>query len=415
MASLASVPGDVHEVILSLLTYQDLAAAHCASRVLHERARDCAQGSGYEEYGIPRRVFLPMRISRVAVGWNFSLAAAENGGVWSWGWNNKGKLGLGHRDDCALPQRIEIFDGIVISSLAARGAKAAAVCRGEVYAWGEAYADCGADALTPQRVARVGDDGAPFVAASLSLNFGVAVDAKGRCWWWGKTSCGLCPETLARIGGLGRVVQVACGSYHCVALGADGRVRTFGRNNCHQVAPATGGVWHWLTSAAVTLYAFLGLSARGEMSVWELGLGSVSQDSADALVHLRPHTISGLEGVAVVHAGYDNSFAVTREEELFAWGCGSSGGLAMGSCDDRIHGPSLVALGRATSVHGTHGYGAISRDETGREAMCKAAYTWGASCFYAQVRARGHGEGGEAHAGLLLSPHKFVLEDDPSP
>ena len=61
---------------------------------------------------------------RVAVGFGFSLAATENGGLWSWGDTMLGQLGLGDTEDRATPTPVRNFDGLFLTCIAANEFKA---------------------------------------------------------------------------------------------------------------------------------------------------------------------------------------------------------------------------------------------------------------------------------------------------
>ena len=183
-------------------------------------------------------------------------------------------------------------------------------------------------------------------ACSVGVYFGVAIDARGSVWWWGLDSylTGL-TSTLARVpGAAAHAVQISVGFDHCLLLLATGAVYGLGGNDYNQVAPLP---------------------------------------VADSKVH-QPTLVAGLGSISIstVHAGRGSSFVVSEAGELFAWGFGSDGGLAMGTTADRRTGPGRVEALRSAKIRslgGSEGLVAVATNaETGNEEF----YTWGPTCAY---------------------------------
>jgi alpha-tubulin suppressor-like RCC1 family protein len=60
------------------------------------------------------RLLLPrVHIGQVSCGQKHGIALDSQGGAWSWGASDLGQCGLGTKDDVALPQRIQFFEGNV--------------------------------------------------------------------------------------------------------------------------------------------------------------------------------------------------------------------------------------------------------------------------------------------------------------
>jgi hypothetical protein len=55
------------------------------------------------------RVSFPVPFVSIACGYHHTLALDEEGGVWAWGQNCAGQLGLGHNNDCYSPQKVAFF------------------------------------------------------------------------------------------------------------------------------------------------------------------------------------------------------------------------------------------------------------------------------------------------------------------
>jgi alpha-tubulin suppressor-like RCC1 family protein len=56
------------------------------------------------------RVCFPVPFVSISIGFQHTLALDEKGGVWSWGSNYYGQLGLGHNNDCNAPQKVTYFE-----------------------------------------------------------------------------------------------------------------------------------------------------------------------------------------------------------------------------------------------------------------------------------------------------------------
>lgn len=58
--------------------------------------------------------------------------------IFAWGLNNHGQLGIGHKENTAIPTKIKKFDGINIVSIAGGEHHSIALtANGEVYCWGK--------------------------------------------------------------------------------------------------------------------------------------------------------------------------------------------------------------------------------------------------------------------------------------
>lgn len=76
-------------------------------------------------------------ITTVAGGWRHTMAADEEGNVYSWGWNKFGQLGHGDTEDRNAPSLIQALVGQKVSTVACGWRHAIAVTEdGQVYTWG---------------------------------------------------------------------------------------------------------------------------------------------------------------------------------------------------------------------------------------------------------------------------------------
>ena len=76
-----------------------------------------------------------------------TLGIDKDGGLWSWGWNDRGSLGHGHRNQVHQPELVSALSGIPIVQVAIGGWHCLALSKdGGVFAWGgNEYLQCGTD------------------------------------------------------------------------------------------------------------------------------------------------------------------------------------------------------------------------------------------------------------------------------
>lgn len=88
---------------------------------------------------IPRKLEM-LQIRRTAMmagGWRHSLAADEEGNLFSWGWNKFGQLGLGHNVDTCKPVEVKMPHGDKLKEFSSGWRHTLAVSKsGNFYAWG---------------------------------------------------------------------------------------------------------------------------------------------------------------------------------------------------------------------------------------------------------------------------------------
>ncbi|CAG0900887.1 unnamed protein product, partial [Cyprideis torosa] len=143
-----------------------------------------------------------------------------------------------------------------------------------------------------------------------------------------------------------KVIEVACGSHHSLALTAEGEVFAWGQNNFGQVGSGTttnqplprrvGGA---LTERAGRVKAIcagqtssFAVTEAGEVFSWgnngngQLGLGSSGNQP-------MPSRVPALSGVYVIQVtcGYAHTLALCDDGAVYAWGANSYGQLGTGN------------------------------------------------------------------------------------
>jgi alpha-tubulin suppressor-like RCC1 family protein len=192
-----------------------------------------------------------------------------------------------------------------------------------------------------------------------------------------------------RLAGISNVAAVAGGTYHSLALLADGTLRAWGQNNRGQVgngatndpiAPpaqvvglsnllaASGGYDHSLALKADGTVWGWGDNTRGE-----LGLGAYDTNTGYYIPFQTnlAQTIPGLTSIVAIAAGDGFSLAVKTDRTLWVWGANWNGQLGDGT-NLSTNVPHLSALSNIAAVSaGRYFAMALKTDGT--------VWTWGAN------------------------------------
>ncbi|XP_047330101.1 ultraviolet-B receptor UVR8 [Impatiens glandulifera] len=198
------------------------------------------------------------RVVFLSAGASHSVALLSGNIVCSWGRGEDGQLGHGDAEDRLLPTQLSALDGHEIISIICGADHTIALSQSnkQVYSWG--WGDFG----------RLGH---------------------------GNSSDLFIPQPIKALQG-SRILQIACGDSHCLAVTDEGEVQSWGRNQNGQ-----------------------------------LGLGTTE----DSLV---PQKIEAFKGIRVkmVAAGAEHTAAVTEDGNLYGWGWGRYGNLGLGDRADRL-------------------------------------------------------------------------------
>jgi len=301
----------------------------------------------------------------VACGEGFTAVVMERGDLWSFGEGASGQLGLGTDADRLLPACVgladEVFDGEAVVMVAAGDRHTACVtAKGTLWTWGKGdFGKLGhGDMERRQRPTRLGKEiygGSPAVMVSCGGRHTLLLTSLGCVWSCGAGGLGQLghgdtagQQVLTLVGTEGfrgtQIVMVAAGGLHSVALGAEGRVWTWGYGEDGQLGHMdqetrlvpTLLVGESLGACAVVLvvaggWHTMAVTVEGELWVWgqghygQLGLGDEANRLAPMLVEAEA-AFGGLQ-VLTVACGYFHSLAVTTDGALWTFGRGQNGAL----------------------------------------------------------------------------------------
>lgn len=300
---------------------------------------------------------LPLKCVEIACGRHFGLARMEGGlAVCSWGAGHFGQLGLGHDSAPCLdnPTVIEPLlphvVGSPIAQVCAGSWHAMALTEsGNIYSWGcNRNAQCGIKptkdppTLTvPQLVRFDHRDISRVVKVAAGKSHSVALDATGGVYCWGSCNYGQCGAVGRRRGGTAppkqvealsqvHIVDIAAGDSHTLALTGGGRVFGWGCGVEGQLG--IGAIIQ--LNPKPKLVADLDFVAIEAGREWKAKYNG--QKMTDSNPNAIPrssahyhHHLAGIPKVVSIHASGNCSFAKSSSGHVYAWGCNDVGNLGI--------------------------------------------------------------------------------------
>jgi len=376
-----------------------------------------------------------------AGGWH-TVALRRDGTVWAWGANNLGQLGDGTTTDRTTPVQVPGLTDV--ATVSAGSYHTVALRRdGTVWTWGANWAGQLGDGTTTGRTTPVQVTGLTdvvAVAAGATAGGGwtghaVALRSDGTVWAWGLNTSGQLGDgttagwrsTPAQVQGAADVIAASAGLGHAVALGRDGTVWTWGRNEYGQLGDGTttyrsaaaqvpgltdvaavaawflhtvalrrdGTVWAWgdnvygqlgdgtktnrstpvqtqgLTDV-IAVAAGVGhtVALRRDGTVWTWGKNTESQLGGSRTDPLVPGQVEKLTGVVAVAAGSYHTVALRGDGTVWTWGWNYSGQLGDGTTDSRLTPVQVTGLTNAIAVAAAYGHTVVVRADG-------TVWTWG--------------------------------------
>jgi alpha-tubulin suppressor-like RCC1 family protein len=302
----------------------------------------------------------------LAPGDHHVLALRSDGSMWAWGGNRLSELGDGTSIHRPTPVQVQVEDNPRFTAIAAGHHHALAVdSEGNLWSWGDnSYGRLG-DGTTikqsrPRKVAFPG--GRRLRAVAAGVNHSLAVAGDDSVWAWGANNRGqlgtgqrLTSITPVRISALDgrRIIAVAAGSEHSLALGADGVLWAWGFNETGQVG--NGTVSDQLVPVAV-LTQVTSMAAGLAHTVARLSNGRVWRWGDIWRRDLAPVQMPDLSNVRAISAAGVHSLAVLDDGSVRGWG-GNWGGQLTGTnpADLQCESGCVISLpGRAKQVYAAY-------------------------------------------------------------
>ncbi|MFH0796212.1 MAG: choice-of-anchor D domain-containing protein [Candidatus Omnitrophota bacterium] len=321
-------------------------------------------------------------ITAIAGGADHTIALKNDGTVWTWGDNDYGELGDDTNTDTNIPVQAGIGYLTGITKIAGGYDHTIALKDADtVWTWGRN--DCGElgdgtniNANTPVQVKGAGgiDDLTNITAIAGGENHTVALkDASGvdstTVWTWGKNNRGQLGDgtntdssnTPVQVKGAGgidyliNITAIAGGADHTMALKDDGTVWTWGGNDCGQLGDGTNTD----TNVPVQVKGEFGedfltdiiaiagggdhtIALKDDGTVWtwgwdfygQLGDGTES-DSINTPVQVKgAGGIDYLTNITAIAGGADHTMALKDDGTVWTWGGNDCGQLGDGTNTD---------------------------------------------------------------------------------
>ena len=267
----------------------------------------------------------------VAAGYYTSFAIDASGGVWAWGRNDYGQLGLGDEEGREVPERLALKG---VAEVAAGDYHTLfRTDDGALYGAGCSY---DYDQLATGRFENESEpvfimDGVARVWAGRDIS--AALDTEGGLWVWGANDLGQLglghtdavdgPTRLPLEG----IVDVVVGKQFMAALLEDGSVLTWGDNTYGQLglgegeralAPTRVELENVVSIAAGGAH-MLALDADGRLWAWGAGYYGQLGNGGDS-DRFTPVEVVNAEGATAIWAGGDTSAARTLGGQMILWG-----------------------------------------------------------------------------------------------
>ncbi|MCL2235178.1 MAG: hypothetical protein FWB98_01910 [Defluviitaleaceae bacterium] len=224
---------------------------------------------------------------------------------------------------------------------------------GQLWAWGSGTG-IGTFNLTPILFM---EDIVKIVSGSFPSH-ALAIDTEGRLWGFGSNTGG--PQHGSNAGGqlglgadyitepvllMENIVAASAGAAHTLALDADGVVWAWGTNFSGQLGNGTNDnsptpvrVMDNVVDVAAGYRHSVALDAYGV--VWTWGANNNGQLGTDSVwVSVAPghqYPIAVKDNVRAISIGSSNTFAITNDDVLWAWGLNVAGRLGDGTTTDRF-------------------------------------------------------------------------------
>lgn len=296
--------------------------------------------SVYENYyATPIQLEKTKKFTAISAGYKHSLAIDESGTLFQWGYHCVGDAGDESWEDVFELEALML--GLEFAKISAGSYFNLAIDKnGNLYAWGDnTYGQLGVgNGITARSAPTQILIGTKFVEISAGAYHSMAIDENGGLWVWGMNADGQLGNgekndvfVPLKVSSPTIFVKVAAGLNHSLALDNTGAVYTCGSN----------------------LYGQMGIEGIGSSKVF-LPLAEVGQ------------AIS----FSNVFGGWNNSFAVSTNGKMYAWGVNSYGQLG---CNDQENKslPVPILTDIRSVVLSSKSYHALSIDTDGY------LYGWG--------------------------------------
>lgn len=314
----------------------------------------------------------------------------KEGNLWTWGSNNKGKLGIGSTSNANRPTKVvEEGMGKVKSVHMASMFTVAVTESGEVWTWGRNIWGLLGDGtkdkdnhILPQKITSLGDT---KIKKVVNQNFcTLALDQDNNLWIWGQNAAGA-GEFLDPAKAMTNIKEIKSSQLHSGALSMNGNLYMWGDNSNGMLGDGTCKDKTIADAVLIDLpqikqYDLGGtsscaVSTEGELYTWgndsagQLGYEVTTEDEEGKNSGLVPAKVPGMTKVAKAYMGPSNGAAIKEDGSLWLWGKNVSGIIDAKADTEKIYKPTKVMEHVVAADLGSEHVMAVTEDGS--------IYTWG--------------------------------------
>jgi alpha-tubulin suppressor-like RCC1 family protein len=314
----------------------------------------------------------PSGIKAVAAGAGHSLALKDDGTVWASGLNSHGQLGDGTTTNRVTPVQVQNLSGVTAIA-GGENHSLALKSDGTVWAWGEnGIGELGDGTITERHTpVQVGVPPlSKVVAIAAGQGHNLALKDDGTVWAWGLNFSGQLGDgtttdrhTPVQVQNLSGVTAIAGGDNHSLAVKSDSTVWAWGQNNNGQLGDGTTTERHTPVQVqnlsgvkAIAAGAGYSLALKDDGTVWAWGANGVGQlgvGTANTVPNPTPVQVGQappLSGVTAIAAHSGHSLTLRSDGLVQAWGWNIDGQLGDGTTTDRPFPVQVEHLGGTTAI-----------------------------------------------------------------
>lgn len=266
---------------------------------------------GYNAYGqagdrttsnkyAPTHLYGLTAVTQVAEGGAHSLALKSDGTVWTCGENSMGELGDGTNTPRTAPVQVSILIGVV-QIAGGKHHSLALKSNGTVWAWGwNEYGQLGNGTTNNSDIPRKVSNLSRVVQIVSGGTHSLALKSNGTVWTWGYNASGQLGDGTSdtraapvQVVGLTGIVQIAGGKLHSLALKSDGTVWAWGDNEYGQLGNGTTTARRVPTQTLnLANQTYIAADGFTSLAVQATPLNTITGANAATLQYATPFTIA---------------------------------------------------------------------------------------------------------------------------
>jgi alpha-tubulin suppressor-like RCC1 family protein len=285
----------------------------------------------------------------VSAGGAHTMAIRDGGGLFTWGRNNNGQLGLGASASSSYNTPQQVGSERNWSNISAGNSHCLALKNNNtLWAWGrnsDGQVGVGSNAAMFSSPQQIGSD-TNWSAISAGIEFCIALKSNGTLWSWGDNTYGQLGDNSivdknapVQIGTDTNWTQIAAGTDHVIALKSNGTLWAWGRNNVGQFGAASptsslvpiqiGTDTNWSKIAAGIEHS---IAIKNDNTYWVWGGNTNGQFGNGTMTSSStPTSISAFNNPIQFSKGNQHSVVIKPDGTLWSAGGNTSGQLGNGN------------------------------------------------------------------------------------